>query len=195
MNINNLLIGSSVSKRFFIICLNLLFAYTGAFAAQQQPREYQLKAVFLNGFTKFIVWPEHAFAKSDTPLRICVLGEHPFGKALDIAVANTNRRKRKGRQIEVRYINMIEQIPGCHTLYVSKSERYQQAVILDYVVRYPVLTVSDIDHFVINGGMIQFYVRHNKVRFLIDPQTIRDVGLEPDGNLLRIADVVSSNNR
>ncbi len=195
MNINNFLLGSSVSKQFFIICLNLLLAYTGAFAAQPLPREYQLKAVFLNGFTKFIVWPNHVFVKTDTPLRICVLGEHPFGKALDIAVANTNRRRRKGRQIEVRYINMIEQIPGCHTLYVSKSERYQQAVILDYVVRYPVLTVSDIGHFVINGGMIQFYVRHNKVRFLIDPQTIRDAGLEAHGNLLRIADVVSSNHR
>jgi len=195
MNINNIFRGSNVSKRFFIICLNLLLAYTVAFAAQPLPREYQLKAVFLNGFTKFIVWPDHTFAKSDTPLRICVLGEHPFGKALDIAVANTNRRKRKGRQIETRYINMIDQIPGCHTLYVSKSERYQQAVVLDYVVRYPVLTVSDIDNFVINGGMIQFYVRRNKVRFLIDPQSIRDVGLEPHGNLLRIADIVSSNDR
>jgi len=195
MNINNIWRGSSVPKRFFIICLNLLLVYTGAFAAQPLPREYQLKAVFLNGFTKFIVWPDHVFAKTVTPLRICVLGEHPFGKALDIAVANTNRRRRKGRQIEVRYINIIDQVPGCHTLYVSKSEQYRQALILDYVVRYPVLTVSDIDNFVINGGMIQFYVLHNKVRFLIAPQTIRYVGLEAHGNLLRIADVVSSNNR
>jgi hypothetical protein len=181
-------------RQFLPICLLFILICTAlpSYAAKPMPREYQLKAVFLEGFTKFVAWPDNTFAKPNTLLRICVLGEHPFGNALDIAVANTNKRKRKGRHREVQYLNGIKHVAGCHVLYVSRSDRYRRAAVLDYVLPYPLLTVSDMEGFVINGGMIQLYTRRNKVRFFIDPQTIRDTGLEPHGNLLRIADIVSS---
>lgn len=167
MNINTQPV--ALLRSFWLIGFSLLFILTSAalpsYAARKMPREYQLKAVFLDGFTKFIVWPKSAFAKRKTRLRICVLGEHPFGRALNIAVARTNKRKRKGRHLEVRYFNVVEQSRGCHVLFVSKSERYRRAAILDHLEGKPILTVSDMEGFVINGGMIQFYTRRHKVRF------------------------------
>ncbi|MGH9611632.1 MAG: YfiR family protein, partial [Bryobacteraceae bacterium] len=51
--------------------------------AADAPLEYQVKAAFLLNFTKFVEWPAAAFAASDSPIAICVLGDDPFGGALD----------------------------------------------------------------------------------------------------------------
>ncbi len=178
----------------FAITMTLLIVLIGiaspSYAASKTPREYQLKAVFLTGFTKFIKWPNAAFSKANTRITLCVLGKHPFGRALNIAVKRTNKRKRKGRRLKVRYIKKLKQIAACHILYVSKSERRRRSTVLRYARHYHVLTVSDMKYFVKKGGMIQFYTRHHKVRFFINPKTVRHADLEPHGNLLRIADIV-----
>jgi hypothetical protein len=180
-------------RPFLPITISLLIVLTciasASYGARKKPREYQLKAVFLTGFTKFIEWPDRAFSKANTPITLCVLGKHPFGQALNIAVARTNKRKRKGRLLKVQYIKKLKQIAACHLLYVSKSER-RRSTVLRYARHSHVLTISDMKHFVKNGGMIQFYTRHHKVRFFINPKTVRRAGLEPHGNLLRIADIV-----
>ena len=39
--------------------------------------EYKVKAAFLFNFVQFVEWPRGAFANSDTPICIGVLGEDP----------------------------------------------------------------------------------------------------------------------
>jgi len=182
---------STILRPFLPITIGLLICIASpGYGASKTPREYQLKAVFLTGFTKFLQWPNAAFSKKNTRITVCVLGKHPFGRALNIAVDRTNKRKRKGRRLKVRYINRLKQIDSCHILYVSKSERNRRSEALRYAKHYYVLTVSDMKRFVKNGGMIQFYIRSNKVRFFINPKTVRNADLEPHGNLLRVADIV-----
>ena len=171
--------------------LALFGAVDGARAAQPQIKQYQVEARYLNGFTKFIQWPASALPSSEAPLRLCVMGDNPFGQALDIIVGKHNERTtRQSNPQEVRYLRRGSSIDGCHVLYISASEESYLNPILASVAGKPVLTVSGLDHFVTNGsGMIQFYTRDNKVRFIIDPQNLRDAGLEPDANLLRAADI------
>ena len=40
--------------------------------------EYQVKAVFLFNFAKFVEWPATAFKSANEPIRICLLGQNPF---------------------------------------------------------------------------------------------------------------------
>jgi hypothetical protein len=174
-------------KRFAAICLLSLSA--DLFAAPPTPNESQVKAVYLNGYAKFIKWPDHAFSHPDTPFRICVFGENPFGNALNLAVKGETI---SGRTMQADYIASQEQISLCQILYISDSEQIRLETILATAQQYPVLTISDLDNFVPKGGMIQFYARGNTIRFLIDPTTLRESGLEPNANLLRIADVVSN---
>src|SRR6266850_7125424 len=66
------------------------FAVTLAVASNlsaQAPKatEYQVKAAYLANFSKFVEWPAKV-AKSES-FNICVLGQDPFGMALDAAVA------------------------------------------------------------------------------------------------------------
>ncbi len=42
-------------------------------------------------FARFTKWPKDAFTDSDTPVRICVLGQDPFGSDLDSLVSHQIR--------------------------------------------------------------------------------------------------------
>jgi len=171
-----------------ILILLLIGSYTvseKAWAAA--PRESQVKAVYLNGYSKFITWPDSIFASADAPFHICVFGENFFDSALDLTVKD---EKINQHPVQARYISSQEQISSCQILYISESEKIRLSAILETANAYPILTVSDIENFVQQGGMIQFYLRGNKVRFFIDPVSLRQNGLEPNANLLRISDVV-----
>src|ERR1700756_4784994 len=45
--------------------------------------EYAVKAAYLYKFTPFVEWPASAFAGPGSPFNVCVLGDDPFGPALD----------------------------------------------------------------------------------------------------------------
>ena len=46
----------------------------------------QVKAAFLYNFAKFVEWPPHVFKTPADPIVICVLGQNPFGNALEDSV-------------------------------------------------------------------------------------------------------------
>jgi hypothetical protein len=167
----------------------LLILYGWAVSSTESPatNEYQLKAIYLYNFSKYITWPEGAFANSEASLRICLLGDDPFGGKLDLAVKN---QKVKGREVIVQRINKMQMITGCQTLFISNSEQPRLTAILAYTRHKPILTVSEIEKFVTQGGMIQFYSLEDQVRFSIDPQTLAEASLEASSRLLQLANIV-----
>jgi hypothetical protein len=56
--------------------------------------------------------------------------------------------------------------------------------------RVRVLTVSEIPDFTASGGMIQFVVRNNKVRFEAKLAAADKAGLTPSSQLLKVATAV-----
>jgi hypothetical protein len=73
----------SGSKAASLIRLAILLGWSSPFfcRAADAQLEYQVKAVFLLNFTKFIEWPAAAFELPVSPVTICILGEDPFGAA------------------------------------------------------------------------------------------------------------------
>src|SRR5438552_8959429 len=57
-------------------------------AQRVRPNEYQVKAVYLYNFGKFVEWPSAITARKAESFAVCVLGEDPFGPALDAALSN-----------------------------------------------------------------------------------------------------------
>jgi hypothetical protein len=55
-----------------------------------------------------------------------------------------------------------------------------------------VLTVSDVADFVANGGMIQFVLKENKVRFDVNLAAAGRAGLMFSSQLLKVADSVKT---
>jgi hypothetical protein len=160
-------------------------------ARAQSTKEYQIKAAFLFNFVQFVTWPPDAFASSGAPLEIGILGDDPFGSALEEVVRGESVNSH--RLVVVRSQN-IGDLMGCQMIFVSRSEAGQVTGILSQVNSRPILTVSDIDHFAEDGGDIAFYLSDGKVRFQINPGSVRHGGMAISSQLLNLGQLVGGNN-
>ena len=178
-----------ISKKLWGMIIAFIFILLGSATNADMlltPKEYQVKAAYLFNFSKFIRWPVSAFNNHQTPIRICVLGKNPFGN-FETLVKNKIVKK---RNVVVELLYNFRNSKFCHILFISKSEQGEQATILAYTRQYPILTVSDIDNFVERGGMVQFFMRTRKVRFKINPNTLKEADLSASTNLFRVAKIV-----
>lgn len=167
--------------------LGALLATCGVFAAssdaqRSRPEEYQVKAVYLFNFGKFIEWP--AVPSKDQPFTICVLGLDPFGAILDATIAGETIDNRK---LVARRIAGAQDTADCRILYISSSEAARVKEIVAAARKGAVLTVSDLPGFTGNGGMIQFVLRENKVRFEVNLTAAEKAGLTLSSQLLKVA--------
>jgi hypothetical protein len=147
----------------------------------------QVEAVFLFNFTQFVDWPPQAFADPSAPIVICVLGSDPFGAALDEVVRG---EAVKGHPLVVHRAQRIEELADCQILFISRSERAHLVPILATLKGRNVLTVSDLNEFANQGGMICFVLADNKVRLRVNLEATKTAGLTVSSKLLRFAQIV-----
>jgi hypothetical protein len=152
-----------------------------------QSREYQIKAAFLFNFAQFIEWPAGTYATTNTPFSIGILGDDPFGAALDDTVQGETIANHK---LVVRRSQQIADLADCQMIFVSKSERKHLAEILSALDSRPVLTVSEVEGFARNGGGINFYLDGTKVRFEINPDAAQNDRLKISSQLLSLGKIV-----
>ena len=177
---------------FLSALVAVLFMLAGTVAlsapvSAQVPKEYQLKAVFLWRLAPFTQWPSDAFESPDSPIVICVLGENPFGDALNAAVSGETAH---GRNLVVRHHRSIEQIRACHILYITGAGSRPAKEIAGVLAGRSVLTVRD------GGGLasaydtiVGFVTEQNKLKLRINLKAATAARLVLDPRLLRAAEV------
>ena len=159
-------------------------------ALRAQPpnsKEYQIKAVFLFNFVQFAEWPETAFASPDAPIRITLLGDDPFAGALEAAVQGERVRQ---RPLVIERARNIREVTECHLLFVCPSQREDVGAIISAFETRPVLTVGEMPEFARRGGIINFYLEGQKVRFEINRAAAKRSGLKLSSQLLGLARLV-----
>jgi hypothetical protein len=163
-----------------------LAATMGSLCAQAPVAdEYPVKAAFLFNFAKFVEWPAIAFRSPEDPISICVLGQDPFGEALEKVVRN---KTVSNRTFVVREILNAQQAMACQILFVSTSERKRFRLLLDALKGRSILTVGESEDFTANGGIINFKVKDARVRIEIDPSAADRAGLRISSKLLSLAE-------
>ena len=170
--------------------LGLMILWLGAnagFAADSAFTEYQVKALFLMNFTKYVDWPATAFAETNTPITIGVLGSNNFGDELQKAVAG---RSVNDRSIVIRQIDNLDAVGRCHILFISNSEKRNLGEILTKIKALPVLTVGETEQFTDQGGIINFVKKDGKIRLEINLVVANEAKLQISSKLLSVADVV-----
>jgi hypothetical protein len=115
---------------------------------------------------------------------ICVLGEDPFGATLDKTIAGESIN---GKKVAIKRIAKPQDALGCRILFISSREESRLKGILATLAKTSVLTVSDIPQFTRRGGMIQFVVEANKVRFEVNLATAEKASLALSSQLLKVA--------
>ena len=158
-------------------------------AGPPETLEYQVKAAFLYNFAKFVEWPLPALGPPGSPIVVAVLGKDPFGSQLEQTFGN---KTVQGRTIVVRRGEKLDDVKGCHILFVSSSEKRHLQQIFEALKKSSVLTVGEVDHFAELGGMINFVLENDKVHFEINVGSAERSGLKISSQLLRLAKVVKA---
>ena len=152
----------------------------------QTVHEYEIKAAFLYNFVKFVEWPKEALPEASDTITVCVLGGEPSVEPLESIQGKIVR----GRRLSLRRIRAIKDVESCHVLFISSSEESRLPQVMQNLHGSAVLTVGEMDRFIASGGIINFVVERNKVRFEINPTSAERARLKLSSQLLGLARVV-----
>ncbi len=158
--------------------------------ADQPAEEYAVKAAYLYNFAKFVQWPAETFTNKESPINLCIIGDNPFGQALDAILGKTIR----DRRLTVRELPYHQALADkdCNILFISQSEKENLDKLLATVSYTPVLTVSDIRGFADAGGMIGLIKIGQRIRFEINVLTVQQANLEISSQLLKLARIIDN---
>jgi YfiR/HmsC-like len=152
--------------------------------------EYLIKAGFIYNFAKLVEWPTSSFAQPDSPIVIGILGEDPFGTTLDRIVAD---KKINGRGFAVKRLKWskdFKDLKDCNILFVSASEKEHIDSVVDAMKWLPILTIGDAPGFARRGGIMNFTLEDNKVRFEVNVEAAKHADLTISSRLLTLARIV-----
>jgi hypothetical protein len=159
-----------------------------AFGAQAQAvEEYQVKAAFLYNFAKFIDWPADAFKSPKDPLVVCVLGQNPFGGALEDVIRG---KTVEGRPFALRQISNAEEASSCQILFVSSESGKQFRSLAGNLKPAGILTIGEAPGFASSGGVVNFKLDQGRVRFEINVDAAEHAQLHISSKLLSLAQIV-----
>lgn len=171
----------------------LIFLYLWTLGSNAQNANAQahtvqhVEAAFLYNFAKFVEWPAGTFADASDPMTIGILGIDHFGEILDNTIEGKTINNRK---LMIKRFKQYQIPNSCQILFISSSEKENLVHILDNLRNLSVLTVSDMEGFAQFGGVINFYVKENKVRFEINVDAGRRANLKISSKLLKLAKII-----
>jgi YfiR/HmsC-like len=166
-----------------LFLVSSFFNPSSLFAQGPHPTEPQVKAAYLYNFGKFVRWESDPSANTNER-EICVFGKDPFGPVLDSTVAGESI---DGKKITVRRPANIQDAAQCNILFISSSEEGRIDQILAAARRSGTLTVSDIPHFAEHGGIIEFVMQQDKIRFEVNRRAAEQSHLALSSELLKVA--------
>lgn len=180
------------ARRARLLPAAVLLLWLGAPAAPApaelpQLTESEVKAAYVFNFAKYVEWPATAFTGSNAPIVIAVLGSDRITADLRAAVAG---KLVNGRPFELRPAAADAVLAGCHIVYLPAGERARAREVAALVRDHPVLTVSDAEAFIQQGGVIGLVKRGENIRLQINLEAANAAGLKVSSKLLALADQV-----
>ncbi len=188
-------------KKLFVTAafLAAISSFEVCFAQAETEMEYQKKADYSYNFIKFVDWPAVAF--DGNQITVGIIGKGPPPCSFD----TLKGRKAKNKVVSVRQFpsfekflksgkagekainEQMESIKKCHLLFICSSESNYVKDILSRLRYTNILTVSETENFLQEGGIINFIVEDKKVRFEINLDASNEANLKISSRLLQIA--------
>jgi hypothetical protein len=152
--------------------------------------EDQVKAVYLFNFAGFIRWPDSAFSKSPERFSYCTFNDkNPVINTLKKVIANENVN---GRKLTFHLITDHKNITACQIVYFQPTEKSLFINLRSTLKEHSILTVSDIDGFTEQGGMIGFSHQGKRLHSIINVYHLAQANLTASAKLLRLATIINT---
>lgn len=169
-----------------LLLLWLMLASPAGLGYSQVMSEAQLKAAYLVNFLKYVEWP---YPRVNATL--CLVGRDSLGPAL----TGYDGQRIGDSILRVRRVSAPEQAADCQLIFISDSDEARQATVLRWVDRFPVLTVSDGENFLREGGAIMLVRVDGRLQFEVNAEAMARAGLKPSSQMMRLARQVSGGGR
>lgn len=154
------------------------------FAQSSRLDENEVKAAYLYNFVKYVEWPVTTSAQENSTLYFCVIGNAPFNASVMTSLAE---KPLKNRKVSIKELTFDDNISHCDLLFINSQVRNNLTNILKSATENSILTVSDIKGFATTGGIIEFIMINNKIRFRINNRSARMSNLKISSHLLNLA--------
>jgi hypothetical protein len=153
--------------------------------AAAEPSEAEVKAEFIERFTRFVDWDADAMPADS--FTVCTIGESPIAPYLAKLV---KRRKLHNRRAMVSKVAASDDLTACQMVLIGANDHKTMRTVLKHTDGRPILTVADAPGAAAAGVIINFYVEDDHVRFEINARAAKDGGLRVRAKLLKLARVV-----
>ncbi len=166
----------------FILCIITGMPGQAMAGKDEDGSENLIRSAMVYNFCKFVQWPE---TDQDT----LVLG----------VMVNPNKKTDfssiEGKEVQDSYINVKpvhsnEDLAGCQLVFIPKDMENHLENTFATAQTESVLTISEIDGFCSQGGMIQLVERRGKLRFFINNKAAGESHLILSSQLLKMAKIV-----
>ena len=164
--------------------------------AQSTPDAYSadaVRAAYLVNFIRFTEWPAAALGDADDPLIIGVAGNRELE---DYLWKTTEGKLLHGHKVRILRLAVPSDATQCQLIYINPYPSRADSVPvsmeewLQAVRGKPILTVSQLTHFLKEGGIINFYTEGKSLHFEIAADAAEVAGLRLSSRLLALARVV-----
>lgn len=166
-------------KKYLIFLVPLFFVISANHEVKAQ--NYQLHAVFINSFIKYVKWPDE---HSTGDFKIGVVGESPIiehlSKLADVKKVN-------GRNIVVEKFSSLDQVKNVHILYLPETEADKLSNVLSKFGTTPTMIITEKDGLGSQGSNINFVVKNGRLAFELNLAAMEKSNLKVSQELARLA--------
>jgi hypothetical protein len=142
---------------------------------------FDLKAAFTYNFAKFTQWPESRLHEQSA-WKICFFGNQYRDSFIELA-----NKKLAGQSIAVIQLSETSAIAQCDVVFIDTNSRDLTRRLFLAVDNKPILTVSDISGFAVQGGMIEIIEQDKRLYFNINSKVLDASGLNISSQVLKLA--------
>lgn len=165
-----------LARRLALLGAALWLAVMPAFG--EVTTESELKAAYLVNFLKYVEWPG-----TRTTINLCLFGRDSLAPYL----AAYEGRQVGGHELHIRKVSSPEQLAECQELFVPETEEVRFAAVMRWVDKQAILTVSDTETFIRDGGAIALIRTDGRLQFDVNADALARAGLRGSPQMLRLA--------
>lgn len=166
----------------------LLFSAAWSAAAEFRAKESEIKAAYLFNFGIFTQWPLGKAESTNAPFVIGVMGNNTVATELDKIAAQA--RQIGGRKLVIHRLKPDADLSDCHILFIGSDVEFGPVLAgLKAAGKKAegILTVGETEKFVERGGMINFVLVRENVKYEVNPSMAEKADLRVSAQLLRAA--------
>ncbi|MFK7731955.1 MAG: YfiR family protein [Pseudomonadales bacterium] len=187
-------LGALVRGRLLCICLLLLALSVTVIVpahaqdlAEIRQQERDVKVAIVFKLLRFVEWPAQRLADEE-PLILCVWSGEPYTETFREIEGSTVA----GHSLVVQQLD-ARNAESCHVLFssgeISRSVSQWRSISDGRAI----LTISDIDNFAAQSGMIHLMMRDQRVVFAVNVEAMESAMLRMSALVLNLAEIQQSN--